>query len=695
MRRCATALLALQRRSRRAALPTPPDTLETRSIFLFLWTGLLLQTNPEGITRDKILFSVIVGVLTTSIVAFTGYLFIRELTWQLMAALREVDEEEAAEELEWELADEAAEAECHDPTVGLTPPGPPTRGGRLTLRFAVVIALTLGLGLGLNSDVTDNAAVVHTEAVSRFTLVLAREALPGNDKLMITVNGTVPGPTLRVPAGNRVQVTVINNIFDDASVVHWHGMQQRGTPYMDGVVGVTQCPISNSPGYNTMVYDFLPDRAGTFWYHGHYNGQYPDGLYGPLIIDDGGATFAAATYGNESYAYDNDEWVWMSADFYNVPAHELLPLFMSPDNHGEEPMPDAVVVNNQYSAGNLTFHTSRKTRQLVRVINAAAWSMFTITVDGMPLLLVELDGTAVEPVYLPYVQLNVAQRASFILDWSLMHADVVSSPSVWFRFAVMTNMYPQYDPYAPDMGLHGSASHMPFTTEWTGLIHFDGIEAVPSYQSAPQLTAWAAPKEVNLISARSYPPMPAPNATHTMYMEMTMHDDDEGVHRWYVNGETVKMLDSEQMMAPSLRALASGTGDEYTDVGLPATGRLNGTAATPFVAPYMAVIDIIVNNTHRGEHPFHLHGHDMWLVDSSGEPNGEALYWPNFVRRDVISVSAGGWARMRFVADNPGIWLFHCHTGKFGGAYSAALRAPRRSAHAAPSILMRASANPS
>ena len=93
---------------------------------------------------------------------------------------------------------------------------------------------------------------------------------------------------------------------------------------------------------------------------------------------------------------------------------------------------------------------------------------------------------------------------------------------------------------------------------------------------------------------------------------------------------------------------------------LPATGRLNGTAATPFVAPFMAVIDIIVNNTHRGEHPFHLHGHDMWLVDSSGEPDGEKLYWPNFVRRDVLSVSAGGWARMRFVADNPGIWVFHC-----------------------------------
>jgi hypothetical protein len=241
----------------------------------FLWTGLLLQTNPEGITSDRLLFSVIVGMLTTSIIAFTGYLFCREMLWQLLAALREVDEEEAAEELEWELADEAAllaaEAlDAHDPTVGLTPPAPPTPGGRTTLYFAILIALSLGLGLGLSHDTMVNTASVHVDAVSRFTLVIARQALPGSDKLQVTVNGTVPGPPLRVPVGNRVEVTVINDIFDDATAMHWHGMLQRGTPYMDGVVGVTQCPISNEPGYNTMVYDFLPDRAGTFWYHGTF-----------------------------------------------------------------------------------------------------------------------------------------------------------------------------------------------------------------------------------------------------------------------------------------------------------------------------------------------------------------------------------------------------------------------------------------
>jgi hypothetical protein len=75
----------------------------------FLFTGLLLQMDPEGITQNRLVFSVLVGALTTSIVAFTGYVFIRELFWQVMAALFEIDDEEAAEdELESELADEEA-----------------------------------------------------------------------------------------------------------------------------------------------------------------------------------------------------------------------------------------------------------------------------------------------------------------------------------------------------------------------------------------------------------------------------------------------------------------------------------------------------------------------------------------------------------------------------------------------------------
>ncbi len=71
-----------------------------------------------------------------------------------------------------------------------------------------------------------------------------------------------------------------------------------------------------------------------------------------------------------------------------------------------------------------------------------------------------------------------------------------------------------------------------------------------------------------------------------------------------------------------------------------------------------------MTNLDNGEHPFHLHGHNFWVVATSLVPDGEALYGPNFVRRDVISLPPAGWARIRFVADDPGVWVFHCHSAR-------------------------------
>ena len=58
----------------------------------------------------------------------------------------------------------------------------------------------------------------------------------------------------------------------------------------------------------------------------------------------------------------------------------------------------------------------------------------------------------------------------------------------------------------------------------------------------------------------------------------------------------------------------------------------------------------------EGEHPIHLHGHQFWIVSTSSAPAAASMYAANYIRRDVVSVPAQGWARIRFVADNPGIW---------------------------------------
>ena len=115
--------------------------------------------------------------------------------------------------------------------------------------------------------------------VEKFKLIISHRLLPGTTKKEVTVYGTSPGPTIRVTLGNSVEVTVINEIDDDVTTVHWHGMAQTDTPFSDGIINITQCPITNVDGNNSMIYKFKPRTAGTFWYHGHYREQYVRGWF--------------------------------------------------------------------------------------------------------------------------------------------------------------------------------------------------------------------------------------------------------------------------------------------------------------------------------------------------------------------------------------------------------------------------------
>ena len=115
------------------------------------------------------------------------------------------------------------------------------------------------------------------------------------------VNGTSPGPALFAELGETLRIVVVNRIkpfvnsshTSSGTGIHWHGISQLGSVTSDGVVGLTQCAIpsavtcalsSSANNYddsecNTMIYTFTPQRVGTFWYHGHHDDQYPNGMY--------------------------------------------------------------------------------------------------------------------------------------------------------------------------------------------------------------------------------------------------------------------------------------------------------------------------------------------------------------------------------------------------------------------------------
>ena len=107
------------------------------------------------------------------------------------------------------------------------------------------------------------------------------------------------------------------------------------------------------------------------------------------------------------------------------------------------------------------------------------------------------------------------------------------------------------------------------------------------------------------------------------------------------------------------------------------TALTSGTTATnpaiygefthPFVLAHNQIVDIVVNNNDPGKHPFHLHGHAFQAIWRSDEDAGyfdaarDTAFPAIPMRRDTLMVKPNGNIVLRFRADNPGIWLFHCH----------------------------------
>lgn len=76
-------------------------------------------------------------------------------------------------------------------------------------------------------------------------------------------NRTYPGPWIKACWGDTIKVTIKNQLKCNGTTIHWHGIRQNGTMEMDGVNGVTQCPIAPGDNYTCNAQNsFSPS-----WYH--------------------------------------------------------------------------------------------------------------------------------------------------------------------------------------------------------------------------------------------------------------------------------------------------------------------------------------------------------------------------------------------------------------------------------------------
>jgi len=230
-------------------------------------------------------------------------------------------------------------------------------------------------------------------------------------------NGAVPGPEIRVRQGDRLRVTVENQLAEETTV-HWHGLRVPNA--MDGVPHLTQRPIAPN---ETFVYEFDAPDAGTYWYHPHQRSfeQVGRGLYGPLIVEE-----------REPVQVDRDV-TWVLDDWRLLPDAQIsddFGNFMDSSHNGR--VGNTVTVNGRILE---SFPVRAGERVRLRLINAANARIFGLEFQDHRPTVVALDGQPLEPYELAdgRVVLGPAMRADLVIDMS-------GDPGA--RFTVADTFYP-------------------------------------------------------------------------------------------------------------------------------------------------------------------------------------------------------------------------------------------------------------
>jgi FtsP/CotA-like multicopper oxidase with cupredoxin domain len=114
---------------------------------------------------------------------------------------------------------------------------------------------------------------VHADFVE-YDLTISQQDMNITSSLVpaMTINGAVPGPTLRFKEGDIARIHVHNKMAVETSI-HWHGLL---------VPLISFPPIA--PG-TTFTYEFPIRQNGTYWYHSHTSLQEQRGVYGSIVIE--------------------------------------------------------------------------------------------------------------------------------------------------------------------------------------------------------------------------------------------------------------------------------------------------------------------------------------------------------------------------------------------------------------------------
>lgn len=475
-----------------------------------------------------------------------------------------------------------------------------------------------------------------------------------HSRVVPAINDQWPMPVLRVNRGDRVVVRVYNNLTNPHhnSSIHFHGMFNNGTSHMDGSPSLTQC--ATAPGIS-FFYDFVVDQPGTYWYHTHIDSFYPDGYRQLFLVDNDGAYFEDDIDGELSFTL---------SDWYDTLAENLTDTqVLVPANVDEaSPMPNAILFNDTLSP---KWQVEPGKTYRLRIASVSALVNFIFYIPGLNFTIVEVDGVYTEPAETSSVMMVPGQRYSLLLRIPEKTPAVYRMAEIW-RTAFTPNTFPQQN--RTGFLYTGNISD----SQFVDLNNTSIYQTAPLNRSKYSLETYISTSidyydDMNLIPYDHQSLLPEPDEEITFDINFFKTGPDNVTYTGFNN------IAWTAAKVPALYTVLSAP-DDMTSENV----TIYGNNTQSHVLKHNDVIQVVINNIGPQIHGLHLHGHNFQVISRGPDfTNKSTLYsgspvfynstkanhtHPKYpVRRDTAYVNPYSYMVIRFRADNPGVWFFHCH----------------------------------
>ncbi|KAL5550156.1 hypothetical protein UlMin_000332 [Ulmus minor] len=532
-------------------------------------------------------------------------------------------------------------------------------------RFASFLVCALALIASSFAFPASTRTVEHTFIVKTRTVKKLCQ-----EQLVTAVNGSLPGPKIKIREGDILVVHVLNESPYNITI-HWHGVFQFLSAWADGPEYVTQCPIQ--PGHSYTYRFKITGQEGTLWWHAH-SSMLRATVYGALII--------YPRTGRSAYPFPKPHkeipillGEWWNANVVDV-ENQAVAGGVAPNNS------DAYTINGK--PGDLYPCSIKDTFKikvapgktyLLRIINAALNNQLFFKIADHKLKVVAIDASYTNPYLTDVVVIAPGQTTDVLLttdqpigSYYMAAHPYISAPTVTSFDNTTTRGLIVY---------HGSSSSpvMPilpafrdtptahkFYTNLTGLAGGPQWVPVPLHVDERMFVTIG----LNLVACKANEACPPPFGAR---MSAGMNNES------FVLPQKLSMLEAFFSNVNGIYTVGfpdhPPTKFDFTNTSLSLNTSLLFAPKSTKVkrVKYNSTVEIVYQNTALIDvenHPIHIHGFNFHVL-AQGFGNYDVVKDSkkfNLVNpqiRNTIGVPTGGWAVIRFQANNPGTWLVHCH----------------------------------